>query len=463
MLTGTRSFVRTNYGDTDSWPVNMGIIQGSVLSAILFIIFISPMSTDLAHLSLVINQTPIPPQLFADDGTGLAEGETACRALVVGILAWGAKWKMILNMIKSKVMALNDDATPIFANKKIFELVANTIALGVGIDSKGVYSTAFLSSLLSRLVTKVRSLMQVGVRLGALRPDMGLHLYASLALSLVKYALPLAASATTQLRSLEAQQERFAIDYLGLPPSTPPHAAKAELGLIDYDLMAKTGQLLLHHRIHNNREDKFTRALTTWNMGGGRGSKVDECTQTLRTISPSSTWGHFTNLPYAVAKSQLKESTLRLQHARWSELEVALGHQTAYAILSKPHWGMEKSLQTILPTAVTVYIRVRNGAGLQAHHSDSGMCALCHRHPQSEAHLLWACAHTRQPRLQFLDEAKTQSPRALALLLPLHPETAFHYLMGAGASTNPENEWLLFQRAAVNFVVQVFGERHNQH
>ena len=454
MLTGTRSYVQTNFGDTYPWDVFMGITQGSVLSAILFIVFISPMSLELEHLSPTINGVVIPPQLFADDGTLFAVGHGACKAIIEGCMTWAAKWKMVLNMTKSKAMSLDENAMQLYADKDTFELVAKVVALGVGVDRRGVYSTAYLQTILARLVTKVRTIMQAGVRLGGLRADMGLHLYASLAQSIVKYALPLTASTSAQVKRLDDQQARFARDYLSLPTSIPPHAAKAELGLMDYDLKSQISKLMLHHRIHSSH-DTFTRGLVQWDLGGH--TTIETCTDELNLLLLHETWTGFTNQPYKVAKTRLKEAAQVVQEKRWAEHERTLGHATANAWRSKPKWGMERTLLHLPPADVITYIRVRNGAGISENHIRDDKCAMCRQQTQSEAHMLWMCESTKTDRLTFCETATQMAPQAMRGLTTLPPRQAFHYLMGAGAKEISEMEWEKFQRAAVTFVSRVFG------
>ena len=43
MLTNTFAFVRTNFGDTKTFRLPEGVLQGSVLAAILFLVFIDPL------------------------------------------------------------------------------------------------------------------------------------------------------------------------------------------------------------------------------------------------------------------------------------------------------------------------------------------------------------------------------------------------------------------------------------
>ena len=453
MLTGTKSYVQTNFGDTEPWDVDMGIIQGSVLSAVLFIIFISHLSTDLEHLAPVINGITFPPQLFADDGTLLAVGDMACRSITDGTVEWAAKWKMVLNMVKSKSMALAEDAPQLYEDESLFSLVSNAVSLGVGIDRRGVYSMVYLRTLLKRLVTRVKSIMQAGVRLGALRPDMGMHLYTTLAQSIVKYALPLSDPSSKQVQQLEEQQERFALDFLSLPLSTPPHAAKAELGLIDYDLRSRVSKLLLHHRIQTS-PDAFTRKLLVWDLGNG--STLSSCRNELRTLMPSSSWERFTNLPYQVAKTDLKDAATKTQIQRWREHERTQGHLTANAGISKPQWGLENSLTQLPPMDVVTYIGVRNGAGIKRGHVHEGKCAKCNLHPQSELHILWTCEGTRAIRNRFITTATQKAPQSTQRLVSLTPQPAFHFLMGAGAKVTRPEEWKTFQGIAVSFVAEIF-------
>jgi hypothetical protein len=338
MLTGTKAFVRTNYGDTDPWDVEMGVVQGSVLAAVLFLVFVSTLPGALARLSPTINGLKIPPQLFADDGNLFAIGARASKAIVEGCEDWSNLWKMIINGVKSNSMSMQGNEAQIFRDRKAFLLVAHAVLLGVGVDTNGVFTVAFLRELLKRLADRIKQIMRAGVRLGALRPDMGLFLYTTLAQSIIQYSLPMMSGCPMQAGRLDAEQAKFAKDFLSLPPSTPDYAARAELGLFDYDLMADMAMLMLQHKVHRSR-DSFTKKLTHWKMGDTDTSLrvVDSCTAKLNSLAPTTSWPGFLRLPRIVAKRVLRKGVLRNQKQRWEHNEAMYGYKTENAGLSKPH------------------------------------------------------------------------------------------------------------------------------
>lgn len=454
LLTNTSAFVRTNYGDGDAFPVDMGIIQGSVLAAILFNIFITHISPDLAHCAPIINNMRIPPLLFADDGNLFQIGEDKCKLIIEACLAWAAKWKMVVCQDKSKVMSIkNKTPPPLFADPKMFQICAHVVSLGVGIDNKGVYSQSYRKKILSRYVTKLQSIMRVGVRLGALRPDMGLYLFVSLAQSLLKYALPLTAPRSAAIQELQHEQERFAIDFLSLSDRVPPHAALAELGVLDLELQARKDMLLTYHRITNNNADTLTTKLMLWPLGPDQKTTIQQCEEELHYLLPLQTWVDFCRVPYALAKITIKQATLRQQEQRWAEMEANLGHLTSDARLSKPQWGLEPSLLRLPPMDVMTYISVRNGDALRPQHSaKNGLCAHCSTETQSTLHLLLGCPMLEALRHNFHKDMVTKAPQAASQYMKLPPKDSYHYLMGAGCKTTAPHQWETFQAAAVQYV-----------
>jgi hypothetical protein len=336
----------------------------------------------------------------------------------------------------------------------MFEICAHVVSLGVGIDNKGVYSQEYRRKILSRYVTKMHSIMRVGVRLGALRPDMGLYLFTTLAQSLLKYSLPLTAPDSKAIQALQEEQERFARSFLDFSINVPPHAALAELGILDLELQARQDMLLTYHRIANNKQDPLTNRLMLWHIGAGIHSQttLQKCEEELHHLLPLRTWPDFCRVPYALAKTAIKQATLQHQARRWSEAEANLGHLTADAKISKPQWGLEPSLLNLPPLDVMIYLRARNGDALCPQHTAASVCAHCHKEPQSVIHLLLACDTLYLLRQRFYTDAHQLAPQAIAQLYLLTPKAKYHYIMGAGGSKMPSQQWDPFQALAVQYV-----------
>jgi hypothetical protein len=143
--------------------------------------------------------------------------------------------------------------------------VANQLLyLGVGIDKKGVYSLGQARAQLGSLAAKSAALLNVGVRLGGLRANMGLYLYGCQAVSLVSHALPVSDPLSYRVKLLNEAQADFARTFLGLPTGVSTHVALAETGLLPYWLRSAKAGFLLYVRAVQNRADPITRKMMDW-------------------------------------------------------------------------------------------------------------------------------------------------------------------------------------------------------
>jgi hypothetical protein len=101
MLTDTYARVQTNYGPTPCFKTTMGIVQGAVLSMLLFTIYFTPFSTACKNISPVINGLKFNPQCYVDDGTGIAISVKQADELWKKIQNWCNTWNTILSVKRS--------------------------------------------------------------------------------------------------------------------------------------------------------------------------------------------------------------------------------------------------------------------------------------------------------------------------------------------------------------------------
>ena len=99
-LKNVKAVVRTNYGDSKTFVLREGVLQGTVLAAILFIIFLNPLIAALKPFCSKLNGLTLSPYLFADDLTLLALSRKCREKLIELTILWTKRWK---SSIKRKI------------------------------------------------------------------------------------------------------------------------------------------------------------------------------------------------------------------------------------------------------------------------------------------------------------------------------------------------------------------------
>ena len=164
LLTRTISYVKTNFGNTLPFHTLVGVIQGSVLAAVLFTLHITPLAAALANTSEDFGITRLPPQMFADDVTLLATRIAKFRLLIELTLAWSKKWGSVVNMDKSMVMIALMEQGPGPQLTFAFPQTNNLTLLGAAIVPNGVMNPTTLDTrvvmpLLGKIQTKLRAVL----------------------------------------------------------------------------------------------------------------------------------------------------------------------------------------------------------------------------------------------------------------------------------------------------------------
>ena len=105
---------KVKVGDTcsDSFPVDVGLRQGCVLSPILFSVYVNDLMEELRreNVGIKVNGIRIPGLMFADDIVIFAESEVQLNRALEIVNKWcnSCKWKMEINVGKSGVIHFRD-------------------------------------------------------------------------------------------------------------------------------------------------------------------------------------------------------------------------------------------------------------------------------------------------------------------------------------------------------------------
>ena len=171
-LENVKAVVRTNYGDSKTFVLREGVLQGTVLAAILFIIFLNPLIATLKPFCSKLNGLTLSPYLFADDLTPMALSRKCREKLIEMTILWTKRWKSSIKAEKSGLLTSGSEpGEPITILKKVFKELTHVIHLGAGFDSSGVFTVGHVISMLHRLTNKLNSLTNSGIRLGGIRAD----------------------------------------------------------------------------------------------------------------------------------------------------------------------------------------------------------------------------------------------------------------------------------------------------
>ena len=136
-LSNRKGFIDINGHYTELFDIDVGIRQGSVLSPLLFIFYLSDF---LSEVEVKFK--------FADDSSAIISAFTtdtlhsALQAICHNIEFWCKKWRMVVNGSKTELLLLNclaDNTEPILLNGERCKTKQTTKPLGLTIDTNLTY------------------------------------------------------------------------------------------------------------------------------------------------------------------------------------------------------------------------------------------------------------------------------------------------------------------------------------
>ena len=251
-LTNRRQRVISADSNTDWLKVEAGVIQGSVIGPILFIIFISDINSYIpAEAEL---------QKYADDILSYVIGDASPhlpQQIANGVDNWCIANKMRLNTNKCKVMIMNCPFAPeITLNKEKLEVVHAYKYLGIMLNDKLDWDSQWQR--VQKLTRSIPYLIKQLKRSGFQEPIL-ISVYRSLALSHITYSAAILTSASANIKN---EMEHFHKRTLKIINITPANA-KLKYNLVSIAELIDNSCLKLLVKILNDENHPTTQKLTS--------------------------------------------------------------------------------------------------------------------------------------------------------------------------------------------------------
>ena len=244
--------VRIGNYTTEPFCIESGVMQGSKLGPILFIIFINDLLKQLhnANLGVQIWNMIISVLGFADDIILLSQSAKNLQKLIDICAEWSKVNGMKFNISKCKVMVLNGrkKQKTFTMDNIVLDTVKNYKYLGIKLSSKRLTSliTNHISYIIEKAEKRINCIKHLGFHCDGLRPETSIEMYRTLVRPILEYAgqvltykhhylgknelTKLTEPRTDLLCKLENFQKKVLKKLIPCPKSTPPALLRIMMG-----------------------------------------------------------------------------------------------------------------------------------------------------------------------------------------------------------------------------------------
>ena len=278
-----KSRVILNNFATDWFECPIGVKQGDIISPTLFAIYINDLATELNSSGFgvkVENDLLVNCLLYADDIVLLAESEMDLQSLLSIVNVWCAKWRLEVNLLKTKVMHIRKKQCRRSGFNFVFEggnveFCENYKYLGITINEHLSYEKArndlaeSASRALSGIITKM-------IKNGGFPFNVYTVLYESCVCSITDYGSEVLGF--SEYQATERVHNKAARAYLGVTRSTPIPGIRVEMGWLEPRSRTQARMIRMLHRLVCMHPARLTKKIFLWD-------------QKLTETSGISTWG----------------------------------------------------------------------------------------------------------------------------------------------------------------------------
>jgi hypothetical protein len=260
--------IKLNNRLTDWFEVESGVKQGDTLSPTLFSIFINDLAIELENLGfgIPVDTLNVSILMFADDIVLLSESEDNLQFLLNYTKEWCQKWRLKINISKTKAMHFRKKRQTRTMRKFYFgedtvELVDQYKYLGIVLDQFLDFNVTadVLSGAAGRALGSVISKFQ---NFRNVHYNTFLKLFHSSVVPVLEYASEV--WGFKDFKQCEKVQFRACRYYLGVPPKTPLLAISGDMGWLSATLRRHVNICKLWNRLINMDDSRLNKRVFIW-------------------------------------------------------------------------------------------------------------------------------------------------------------------------------------------------------
>ena len=159
ILTNTFARVRTNFGLTSAFRTEVGIVQGGVLSAFLFIVFFNPISTACSKIAPTSNDIKLNIMLYMDDGTSISLTEQQRHEIMRHVLKWADRRNITISITKSAYLTIAASPFEQQVAKRILKEVESIKIVGLTLYKGRLHPPPAIKEILSKVGVRADALL----------------------------------------------------------------------------------------------------------------------------------------------------------------------------------------------------------------------------------------------------------------------------------------------------------------
>ena len=413
-----------------------GVLQGGIISPSLFKLYIDDMCQYLSgETGVTIGETVVNRLIFADDLVLMSETSTGLQRLIYGLETYCRRWHMRLNILKTKIMILNEN-TEVSRDVNMFTFEAKHIEQ---VDSYK-YLAVIISSNKKRFkkhfdyvkekTNRAITTANIYIR-QAVCGELPLHLYLKVFDRQIRPILEYASEIWYQplpIEVLETAQLKYLKKIIGVSQSTPTLAVLGETGRFPLHLRQEDSVIKLWGRIqqlpNSNTLSKIYRDLLrlceqgydTWS---GRVKSIfakynvdDKMANKLTSADIDRFVQNFHEIWYKRYQQDWLDAIN--DNKKSSKLRTYRLDKTDYRIEPHKLYIRNKKHQRALTRLRVSSHKLNIELGRHSRPSiprDERVCQFCDaREIDDEIHFLFQCKFHKEERISLLDEIKPLCP-----------------------------------------------------